>query len=290
MTIKKNDLISIIIPAYNEADSIREVIEDVRKGFASHKVEILVIDDGSNDQTAEMAKKGGAKVIQHLHNKGYGASLKSGIRAAAGQFMLFLDADGQHRAVEALKLIDAASSTSADMVVGQRSKMMHSPLWRMPGKWVLGWMANYLTRRRIPDLNSGLRLINREVALRYMVLCPNGFSFSTTITMVLINRGFEVLYVPFEINKRKGKSTVSLSTGLDTLLLIIRIATLIDPLRIFIPLSLLIAFIGIAWGIPYALMGNGVSIGSMLAIVTSVLLFSIGLISDQISQLRLEKM
>lgn len=290
MTINKNDLVSIIIPAYNEADSIREVLEDIRKGFASRRVEILVIDDGSTDQTAEIAKKSGAKVIQHLHNKGYGASLKSGIRSAVGQFVLFMDADGQHRAVEALKLIDAASSAPADMVVGQRSRLMHSPMWRMPGKWVLGWMANYLTRRRIPDLNSGLRLINREVALRYMGLCPNGFSFSTTITMVLIHRGYEVLYVPFEINKRKGKSTVSLSTGLDTLLLILRIATLIDPLRIFVPLSLLIAFVGIAWGIPYALMGNGVSIGSMLAIVTSVLLFSIGLISDQISQLRLEKM
>ena len=290
MTIKKNDLISIIIPAYNEADSIHGVLEDIRKGFDSRKVEILVIDDGSTDQTAEIAERGGAKVIQHLHNKGYGASLKSGIRAADGQFVLFMDADGQHRAVEALKLIDAFSSKPADMVVGQRSRLMHSPMWRMPGKWALGWMANYLTRRRIPDLNSGLRLINREVVTRYMDLCPNGFSFSTTITMVLIHRGYEVLYVPFEINKRKGKSTVSLSTGLDTLLLILRIATLIDPLRIFVPLSLLIAFVGIAWGIPYALMGNGISIGSMLAIVTAILLFSIGLISDQISQLRLEKM
>lgn len=290
MTIKKNDLISIIIPAYNEADSIREVLEDIRKGFALYKVEILVIDDGSTDQTAEIAEKGGVKVIRHLHNKGYGASLKSGIRAAAGQFVLFMDADGQHRALEAIKLVDAATSTSADMVVGQRSRLMHSPMWRMPGKWVLGWMANYLTHRRIPDLNSGLRLINREVVTRYMSLCPNGFSFSTTITMVLIHRGYEVSYVPFEINKRKGKSTVSLSTGLDTLLLILRIATLIDPLRIFVPLSLLIAFVGIAWGIPYALMGNGVSIGSMLAVVTAILLFSIGLISDQISQLRLEKM
>lgn len=290
MAKRKNDLISIIIPAFNEAGSIRGVVEDIRKEFSTRKVEILVIDDGSTDHTAEIAKKSGARVIHHLHNKGYGASLKSGLHAATGQFALFMDADGQHRAKQSLKLIDAALSTTADMVVGQRSKMLHSPIWRMPGKWVLGWMANYLTRRRIPDLNSGLRLINREVALRYMALCPNGFSFSTTITMVLINRGYEVLYVPFEIKKRKGKSTVSLSTGLDTLLLILRIATLIDPLRIFVPLSLVIAFIGIGWGIPYALMGNGVSTGSMLAIVTAILLFSIGLISDQISQLRLEKL
>jgi glycosyltransferase involved in cell wall biosynthesis len=285
---KKNELISIIIPAYNEADSIGLVVEDIRKGFAGMKIEILVIDDGSADQTGELARKGGATVIRHSHNKGYGASLKTGIRTAHGHHVLFMDADGQHRAEDALKLVAAAGE--ADMVVGQRSQLVHSPFWRMPGKWALGWMANYLTRRRIPDLNSGLRLIKREVVAHYMALCPDGFSFSTTITLVLFNRGFEVIYVPFEIKKRKGKSTVSLVTGLDTLLLILRIATLIDPLRIFVPLSLVIGFIGIAWGIPYALMGNGVSIGSMLAIVTSILLFSIGLISDQISQLRLEKM
>jgi glycosyltransferase involved in cell wall biosynthesis len=268
---KKNELISIIIPAYNEADSIGLVVEDIRKGFAGMKIEILVIDDGSADQTGELARKGGATVIRHSHNKGYGASLKTGIRTAHGHHVLFMDADGQHRAEDALKLVAAAGE--ADMVVGQRSQLVHSPFWRMPGKWALG-----------------LRLIKREVVMHFMSLCPDGFSFSTTITLVLFNRGFEIIYVPFEIKKRMGKSTVSLVTGLDTLLLILRIATLIDPLRIFVPLSLVIGFIGIAWGIPYALMGNGVSIGSMLAIVTSILLFSIGLISDQISQLRLEKM
>lgn len=288
--VKKNELLSIIIPAFNEADSIGLVIHDIQKGFAARKIEILVIDDGSTDQTGNAAKEAGATVISHTNNKGYGASLKTGIRASRGKYVLFMDADGQHTAEDGLKLVATAEKAPLDMVVGQRSQLVHSPFWRMPGKWVLGIMANYLTRRRIPDLNSGLRLINREVVTRYMSLCPNGFSFSTTITMVLFNRGYEVNYVPFEIKKRKGKSTVSLVTGLDTILLILRIATLIDPLRIFVPLSALIAFIGIAWGIPYAVMGFGVSIGSMLAIVTSILLFSIGLISDQISQLRLEKM
>jgi len=287
---KNNEFISIIIPAYNEAGSIHQVIEDVRNGFSGKKIEILVIDDGSNDETAVLAQESGARVIRHLRNKGYGASLKTGIRNAHGQSVLFMDADGQHCAADALKLVAAAEASQADMIVGQRSQLVHSPFWRMPGKWLLGWMANYLTRQRIPDLNSGLRLIKHEIVARYMPLCPNGFSFSTTITMILLNRGYEVLYVPFEIKKRKGKSTVSLTTGLDTILLILRLATLIDPLRVFVPLSLLIALIGIAWGIPYALMGNGVSIGSMLAIVTAILLFSIGLISDQISQLRLEKM
>ena len=285
---KKDELISIIIPAYNEAESIGLVVLEVIKGFKGKNFEILVIDDGSKDLTSEMAKKNGATVIRHSRNKGYGASLKAGIRNAHGNWVLFMDADGQHRSEDALKLLSAVGQY--DMVVGQRAQLVHSPFWRMPGKWALGWMANYLTRQRIPDLNSGLRLIKREIVARYMELCPNGFSFSTTITMILFNRGFEITYIPFEIKKRKGKSTVSLVTGFDTLLLILRIATLIDPLRIFVPLSLIIGFIGLAWGIPYAIMGNGISVGSMLAIVTSILLFSIGLISDQISQMRLEKM
>jgi len=280
--------VSIIIPAYNEEESIGEIIRDIKKKIYLVQYEILVVNDGSSDATAKLALKAGGKVISHNRNKGYGASLKSGIKQAKGDWLLFMDGDGQHSVEDALELL--AASEGVDMVVGQRVQLIHSPFWRMPGKWVLHWMADYLTRQHIPDLNSGLRLIRKDLVDRYLPLCPNGFSFSTTMTMIMYNRGYEITYVPFEIKKRKGKSTVSLATGFETLLLILRIATLIDPLRIFIPLSIIIGSIGLLWGIPYALLGNGVSVGSMLAIVTAVLLFAIGLISDQISQLRLEKM
>ena len=284
----KSKFVSIIIPAYNEQESIGEIIRDIKKKIYSVQYEILVVNDGSSDATAKLALKAGGKVISHNRNKGYGASLKSGIKQAKGDWLLFMDGDGQHSVEDALKLL--AASEGVDMVVGQRVQLIHSPFWRMPGKWVLHWMADYLTRQHIPDLNSGLRLIRKDLVDSYLPLCPNGFSFSTTMTMIMYNRGYEITYVPFEIKKRKGKSTVSLATGFETLLLILRIATLIDPLRIFIPLSIIIGSIGLLWGIPYALLGNGVSVGSMLAIVTAVLLFAIGLISDQISQLRLEKM
>jgi hypothetical protein len=175
------------------------------------------------------------------------------------------------------------------MIVGQRTALLHSQLWRMPGKWLLSIMANYLSRQRIPDLNSGFRLMRRDVVTKYMHLCPPGFSFSTTITMAFFNRGFNVAYVPIEVEKRIGKSTVSLSTGLETIILILRIAALFDPLRVFIPISLFVGLVGVLWGIPYTLLGNGISVGSMLAIVTATLLFSLGLICDQISQLRLER-
>jgi hypothetical protein len=174
------------------------------------------------------------------------------------------------------------------MVVGQRTGL-HSPLWRMPGKWLLWAMANYLSRCPIPDLNSGLRIIRRDVALKYLHLCPAGFSLSTTITMALLNRGYGVAYVPIEVHKRVGKSRVCVKTGLDTIILVLRLASLFDPLRVFIPASLLCGLAGVLWDIPYALAGRGLSGAAGLALVTGILLFTLGLLCDQISQLRLER-
>ena len=175
------------------------------------------------------------------------------------------------------------------MVVGQRTQFINGSFWRMPGKWLLGALANYLTGRIIPDLNSGLRRIRKNIALKYLHLCPQGFSFLTTITLVFISRGYNVKYIPIRINKRIGKSKVSIAAGATTLILIFRIMSLFNPLRIFIPVSFAIGVLGVLWGMPYVLQGHGVSIGTMLAIVTSLLFFGLGLICDQISQLRLER-
>lgn len=279
--------VTLIIPAFNEALAIGGVIQALQNECGEWVEEIIVVDDGSSDKTAEIAATAGATVIRHLHNKGYGASLKTGIRAAHTAFVITLDADGQHRAEDVNRLWQAAANN--DMVVGQRTSLLHSPLWRMPGKWVLGWMANFLTRRSIPDLNSGLRLMRRETILKYLHICPSGFSFSTTITMALFSRGYQVAYIPIEIQKRSGKSTVSVSTGLDTIILILRLATLFNPLRIFLPASFITASIGFLWGIPYIWVQRGISVGAMLAIVLAIFLFALGLISDQVSQLRLER-
>lgn len=278
--------ITIIIPAFNEEGSIGKVVGDIKSAWPTLK-EVIVIDDGSTDQTRAIAKQSGATVISHKQNRGYGASLKDGIRAAASAYVITMDADGQHSADMLASLMVLARDN--DMVIGHRQGLMHSEWWRMPGKWFLSLLANYLARRRIPDLNSGLRLIRRETALRYLHLCPKGFSFSTTITMALISRSYRVTYVPIVVRPRTGRSTVKLTTGLDTIILILRIATLFDPLRVFIPISFMAGLGGVLWGIPYALAGRGVSVASMLAIVTGILLFGLGLLCDQISQLRLER-
>jgi glycosyltransferase involved in cell wall biosynthesis len=279
--------ITVIVPAFNEAEAVGSVVASIRRACPALVQEIIVVDDGSSDETAAVAQAAGARVIAHKQNCGYGAALKTGIRSAETEYVLTMDSDGQHRAEDITCLWEMAAEN--DMVVGRRMALLHSPLWRMPGKWVLAAMANYLTRRRIPDLNSGFRLLRRDVALRYLHLCPTGFSFSTTITIALLSRGYRVTYVPIQVEHRVGRSTVSVGTGMQTIMLIIRIAALFDPLRIFIPASVLIGLFGILWGIPYALAGRGVSVGSMLAIVTAVLLFGLGLLSDQISQLRLER-
>ncbi len=279
--------LTIIIPAYNEGQSIATVVHDVFTECNELIHEVIVVDDGSSDQTASIAETTSARVIRHSRNQGYGAALKTGIHAAQTEFVLTMDSDGQHKAQFVKQLWQIAEES--DMVVGERTALIHSPLWRMPGKWLLGKMADYMTRTKIPDLNSGLRLMRRDVVLKYIHLCPSGFSFSTTITIALLKRGYRVQYVPIQVEKRIGKSKVSLSTGLDTLILILRLASLFDPLRIFLPFSIVITITGIMWGLPLALLGRGVSVGAMLAVVTGVLLFVLGLMSDQISQLRLER-
>lgn len=283
-----NHSLTIIIPAYNEAPALAAVLQSL-KGVAAIDdgcPEVIVVDDGSSDDTAAVADRHGATVVRHARNLGYGAALKSGFKRATTPFVATMDADGQHT-IESLGAL-WAERHEADMVVGARSGL-HSPLWRMPGKWCLGAMARYLSRQSIPDLNSGLRVYRRDVLMRYLHICPSGFSLTTTITLAFLSRGWRVVYTPITVRPRTGRSTVTVATGFETIILILRIVSLFNPLRVFVPAAAVTAGAGIVWGVPIALAGRGISVGSMLAIVTAVILFALGLICDQISQLRMER-
>jgi glycosyltransferase involved in cell wall biosynthesis len=282
--------ISIVIPAHEEERAIGPVLAALTAARLPAVCEIIVVDDGSSDRTAEIAAQSGVRVIRLPVNRGYGAALKAGIRAASGEFILTMDADGQHRIEDVARVCDAVVSRLAvDCVIGHRTQLLHSPLWRMPGKWFLTRLARVLTQREIRDLNSGLRVMRRDVIVRYMHLCPSGFSFSTTSTFALASRGYQIEFVPIQVERRIGRSRVSVATGFQTILLVLRLASLFNPLRVFLPLAMFFIVGGCIWTIPYMLEGHGVTVAAMLSVLTGVILFGMGLICDQVAQLRLER-
>jgi glycosyltransferase involved in cell wall biosynthesis len=283
----------VVVPAYDEAEHIGDFLDRLVPHARERGWQVLVVDDGSTDGTDEILAEAGRRhgadleVLTHPHNRGYGAALKTGIRKARTPFVATMDSDGQHAPGELDKLLRHHAEHS--LVIGQRVKLLHSPLWRMPGKWLLGFMASYFTGQRIPDLNSGLRVFRTEHVRRYLHLFPDGFSFSTTSTMVLLQRGYAVDHVPIEIRRRKGSSTVSARTGFDTLLLILRLVMLLNPLRLFLPVGALSIAGGVLWGIPYYLASRGLTVTALLLILNGVLVILFGLLADQIAELRKER-
>ncbi len=278
--------VSIIIPAYNEEKTIGDVVISLRSGFPESQV--IVVDDGSTDNTAALAESAGAKVIRNHNNNGYGFAIKAGIMFSKSEYVATFDADGQHKAEDLKHMLEFADDN--DMVIGSRKGLFHSNLWRMPGKWLLWVLAQYLIGQKIPDINSGLRIAKREKIIKYLHLCPSGYSLSTTITLAMMSRGYNIEFCPINIKPRKGKSMVSIKTGFDTMLLILRLSTLFNPLKLFIPISIFMFVVAFSLAIPaIMIVGIGVGVEFFTIFFMSALFFGVGLISDQISQLRLEK-
>ena len=234
---------SIIIPAFNEADAIGDVVSHL-KAVATWR-EILVIDDGSSDDTAARARDAGAIVVTHPYNKGNGASVKTGIRRASGEFVLIIDGDGQHRAENALRVV--AGLGTYDLVVGARSSDTQATVARRVGNWALNWLAGYLTDRPIPDLTSGLRAARREHVREFVHLLPNGFSTPTTTTLAFIKAGYNVGFEPVNASARRGHSKIRLTRdGVKFFLILLRVITLFSPLRVFVPISAAAFAVGFA--------------------------------------------
>ncbi len=278
--------VSIVIPAYNEQDGLARVLENLR-AWRTRGAEIIVVDDGSTDETARVAGEGGARVIRHRNNRGYGAALKSGIRAAEREIVVLFDADGQFDADEIEKILDALRDS--DMAVGVRPQGAGSPTLRKPGKWLLGKTANYLTQTNIPDLNCGFRALRVETAKRFLNLLPNGFSFTTTLTLATFKDGYNVAYVPITVQPRTtGASRVRAADGFNTLLLIIRIIALFDPLQVFLPASAFLFGIGIVYWLldSVSLRRPNIPSGAVILIVSAVIVFMFGILADQVSAIR----
>lgn len=275
--------VSIVIPAFNEEMALRSVVADVKDVLHENDftVEVIVVDDGSTDGTARSATAAGARVIRHRNNRGYGASLKTGITAAKYDLIGIIDADGTYPVKYLPELFRELEH--ADMVVGARiGQNVHIPLIRRPAKWVLKHLANYVANARIPDLNSGLRVFRREIALQYFPILPNQFSFTTTITLSMLCDNYAVSYVPIDYRKRQGRSKIVPWDAGSFAILILRAAILFRPLRVFLPLAMVCISYGVTKMILDLFRDPNISASAILAFMSALMIVMIGMLGDAI--------
>ena len=277
--------VSIVVPAFNEGPSIAAVVSAM--AAAARWREIIVVDDGSADDTGARAREAGARVVSHPYNKGNGAAVKSGIRAASGDFVLILDGDGQHRAADACRLVSRLGDF--DLVVGARRGSTQATAMRRLGNNALNGLASHLTGRAIPDLTSGFRAARREYLLEFLHLLPNGFSTPTTTTLAFIKAGYNVAFEPTDAAARLGESKIRLAhDGARFLMIILKIVTLFSPLRVFLPIAVVSFTLGAGYAVWTIATQRHVTNSSVLLIVLAVMVFLVGLVSEQISALRFE--
>jgi glycosyltransferase involved in cell wall biosynthesis len=280
--------ISIVIPVFNEAANLAALLGRIQ-ALELARAEIIVVDDGSLDNSAEIALNGGASVVRHPYNIGNGAAVKSGIRAARGRLLVLMDGDGQHKPEDIPKLL--AEASNYHMVVGARAKGSKLRFHRYVANQVYNLLASYVTRFKVQDLTSGFRILSRRDARKFIDLLPNTFSYPTTMTLAFLRSGLTVKYVPIQTLYRAGQSKISLVTdGIRFLLIITKIATLFSPFRVFLPVSLFFFLAGFGnYLYTYFTQGRFTNM-SVFMLTTAVIIFMLGLVSEQIALLRMERL
>ena len=275
--------VSIIIPAKNEAQSLPDLLGDLR--VARPKDEIIVVNDGSTDDTSSVCRRFGVKEIKHPYSKGNGAAIKSGVRAASGEILVFMDGDGQHKPCD-IKTLLSKIEEGYDLVVGARAMSGQASISRGFANNIYNRLASYMTGYRVEDLTSGFRAVRADMFRRFLYLLPNGFSYPTTSTMAFFRAGHSVCYVPIDVKRRIGVSHIKLlRDGVRFLLIIFKIGTLYSPLKLFFPISLSVFFVGLCYyGYTYFMDGRFTNM-SALMLSTSLIIFLIGLVSEQITQM-----
>lgn len=278
--------VTVLLPAYNEAKIIGDIVRQIRKIYPDY--EVLVIDDGSTDNTTQVALDAGANVWPHPYNIGNGAAIKTGLRCAQGEWVIMLDADGQHKPEDISRL--CAHRPDYDMVVGARAKGSQASWHRALANKIYNTLASFVTKFKVQDLTSGFRLVKRDVARSYIYLLPNAFSYPTTLTMAYLRSGRSVKYVPIHTKKRQGKSKIKiLEDGARFFLIIIKIATLFSPLRVFWPVSIALFGAGLTnYLYTYSMYGRFTNMSDLL-LSSSLIIFMMGLISEQVSQMRYDR-
>ncbi len=282
---------SLVIPAYNEAETIAAVINRAHRVMKKleRAYEIIVVDDGSQDTTAERAHHACALVISHPYNIGNGAAVKTGIRNARGEVLVMLDGDGQHAPEDIPRLLEKLGPY--DMVVGARTHESDTSVHRDIANGIYNWFASYVCGRKIEDLTSGFRAVKADIARGFVYLLPNTFSYPTTITLATVRSGYSLAYVPIKTVRRVGSSKIKLlRDGSRFLLIILKIATLFSPLKVFVPTSILMFLLGFGYGLfKVIVLGARYGPTSAMLMTVAVLVFLVGLVSEQVAQLRFDR-
>jgi glycosyltransferase involved in cell wall biosynthesis len=279
--------LSIIIPAKNEAKAIGDVVGTARAEYPD--AEIIVVDDGSDDGTGDIAEQAGATIVRHPESLGNGAAVKSGARAAKGEILAFMDGDGQHDAREFGALLGKLDQ-GYKMAIGARNAGSHANVGRLFANGLYNRFASMISGRPILDLTSGFRVVRAHLFKRFLYLLPNGFSYPTTITMAFLRSGYAVCFEPIPVGKRKGKSHIRpVRDGVKFLAIIFKIATLYSPLKVFLPVSATFFAIGLGYYAYTYFKFGGFTNMSLLVFSAAVIIFLIGLISEQITALTYSK-
>jgi glycosyltransferase involved in cell wall biosynthesis len=282
--------LTIVMPAYNEQDSLERILPEWIEECQKNDWDLLIVNDGSSDNTQSILdgykKTKSLRTLSHKVNRGYGAALKTGISNSQTKYVITIDSDGQHSIKSAHDLYNKILEDDSDLIIGTRPKNS-GVSFRSLGKLMIRAISRFLLPNTISDLNSGLKIYNTTIAKKFLRVCPNSMAFSDVITLTFLAEKCKVTEYPITVQKRiAGKSTINLNSAIETVIEIINIVVFFNPLRVFLPISLILLVVGLAWGIPIIIQGRGVSVGSLLAITLSSIFFVIGLMAEQLSQIR----
>ncbi len=283
--------LTIIIPCYNEEKNIPAVISGVLDFCAAEGYKLIVVNDGSRDNSLQLLREYEGQpnftLVHHKINRGYGGAIKSGIEACDTEFLITMDSDGQHRVEDVKNLFNVITEGDADMVIGSRKGARSASMLRGVGKRIIRFTVKRLMPLPVYDLNSGMKIYRSDLGKKYSKICPDSMAYSDVICLAFINKYHKVIEEPIEIRERgAGKSTITIKTAFRTIYEVFNIIILFNPIRIFMPIAFISILAGIVWDIHIFMRGNGVSVGSMLAIIFGVITLFFGAIAEQLSQIR----